>query len=309
MRSAPRGNSAFTLTEMLIAIAILAILVLLITRLVNSAAMITTLGNRRMDAEGHARPLFERMAIDFAQIVKSRGVSYYLKAGGSSSSMTGDSIGVNDRLAFFTSIPGYYASSLGYDSGVSLTAYRINADPSSAAYNKLERMGKGLPLNGAYATITPILFLNNVTSPTTTIDNIWPAATRAFPDASYSTDSDYEVAGPQVFRLEYNYNYKVPSGGTAPVDYPTTWTSVDNIAINDVASFVVSIAVVDSKSRALLSNAQLSALAGRLVDYSSGWPPGELLSQWQTALDGVIDMPRPAVSGIRLYQRHFYLNR
>ena len=34
---------------------------------------------------------------------------------------------------------------------------------------------------------------------------------------------------------------------------------------------------------------------------------GELLSTWQTALDGITDMPRPAISGIRLYERYFYL--
>jgi hypothetical protein len=223
--------------------------------------------------------------------------------------MTGGGSGVNDRLAFFTSVPGYYPSSLSWDSSISLTAYRINADPNSAAYNKLERMGKGLALNGAYSSNTPLLFLDSATSPSTTIDNIWPAATRAFPDPSYSTDSDYEIAGPQVFRLEYYYVSKLPSGGTAPVDYPATWTSVDNIAINDVVALVVSIAVIDFKGRALLSNAQLSTLSGRLVDYSSGWPPGELLSQWQTTLNGITNMPRPAISGIRLYQRHFYLSQ
>jgi prepilin-type N-terminal cleavage/methylation domain-containing protein len=303
------GTYAFTLVEMLVAIAVLATLILLITRLVDSAATITTLAHKRMDTEEHARPLLDRMAVDFAQMVKRLDVSFYLKAGGSSNAMSGGGAGVNDQLAFFTSVPGYYPSSLSYNSAVSLTAYRINADPNSAAYNKLERMGKGLALNAAYATQIPILFLDSATSPTTTIDNTWPAATRPYPDASYSTDSDYEIAGPQVFRLEYYCLYNAPDGGTALVDYPSTWTSVDHIAINDVAAIVVAIAVIDSKSKVLLSNSQLSALAGRLVDYSSGWAPGELLSRWQTTLDGVTDMPRPAISGVRLYERYFYLGR
>jgi prepilin-type N-terminal cleavage/methylation domain-containing protein len=302
-------NHAFTLVEMLVAISVLATLILLITRLVDSAATITTLAHKRMDTEEHARPLLDRMAVDFAQMVKRPDVSFYLKAGGSSNAMSGGGAGVNDRLAFFTSVPGYYPSSLGYNSAISLTAYRINADPNSAASYKLERMGKGLAFNAAYATQIPILFSDSATSPTTTIDNTWPAATRAYPDASYSTDSDYEIAGPQVFRLEYYYLYNAPGGGTVLVDYPSTWTSVDHIAINDVAAIVVAIAVIDSRSKMLLSNSQLSALAGRLVDYSSGWAPGELLSRWQTTLDGVADMPRPAISGIRLYERYFFLGR
>ena len=307
MRS--RMENAFTLVEMLVAIAVLATLILLITRLVDSATTITTLANKRMDAEEHARPVLDRMAVDFAQMVKRPDVSFYLKAGGSSNAMSSGGTGVNDRLAFFTSVPGYYPSALSYNSAISLTAYRINADPNSTAYNKLERMGKGLAFNAAYATQTPILFLDSATSPTATIDNTWPAATRPYPDASYSTDSDYEIAGPQVFRLEYYYFSNAPGSGAALVDYPSTWTSVDHIAINDVAAIVVAIAVVDSSSKALLSNSQLSALAGRLVDYSAGLAPGELLSRWQTTLDGVTDMPRPAISGIRLYERYFYLGR
>ena len=302
-------NYAFTLVEMLVAIAVLATLILLITRLVDSAATITTLANKRMDTEEHARPLLDRMAVDFAQMVKRPDVSFYLKAGGSSNAMSGGGAGFNDRLAFFTSVPGYYPSSSSYNSAISLTAYRINADLNSAACNKLERMGKGLAFNAAYATQIPILFLDSATSPTTTIDNTWPAATRPYPNASYSTDSDYEIAGPQVFRLEYYYLYNAPGSGTALVDYPSTWTSVDHIAINDIAAIVVAIAVIDSRSKVLLSNSQLSALAGRLVDYSSGWAPGELLSRWQATLDGVTDLPRPAISGIRLYERYFYLGR
>lgn len=302
-------SCAFTLVEMLVVVAVLATLVLLITRLVDSATTIVTLANKRMDAGEHARPPLDRMAVDFAQMVRRRDVSFYLKAGASSNAMSGGGAGVNDRLAFFTSVPGYYPSALSYNSAISLTAYRINADPNSAAYHKLERMGKGLAFNAAYATQIPIIFLDNATSPTTTIDNKWPAATRPYPDTSYSTESDYEIAGPQVFRMEYYYLCNTPGGGTVLVDYPGAWTSVDHIAINDVAAIVVAIAVIDSKSRVLLSNSQLSALAGRLVDYSSGWTPGELLSRWQTTLDGATDMPRPAISGVRLYERYFYLGR
>ena len=301
-------NHAFTLVEILVAIAVLTMLILLITRLVDNATTITVLGNKRIDAEGHARPLLDRMAIDFAQMVRRPDVSYYLKAGGSIDAMTGGDIGVNDRLAFFTSVPGYYPSSLSYNSTISLTAYRINADPTSAAYNKLERMGKALAFNAAYTTQIPILFLDSAPSPTTTIDRMWPTATRPYPDASYSTDSDYEIAGPQVFRLEYYYLCHAP-GGAALVEFPNTWTSVDNVAISDVIAIVVAIAVIDSRSRVLLSNSQLSTLTERLVDYSNGWPQGELLSRWQSALDGVTDMPRAGVSGIRLYERYFYLGR
>ena len=60
----------------------------------------------------------------------------------------------NDQIAFFSAVPGYYSQD-GYNSNASLVAYRVNADSNSASYNKLERMGKGLALNGAYDSPDP----------------------------------------------------------------------------------------------------------------------------------------------------------
>ena len=87
MHSTLRQDPAFTLAEILVALSVLTLLVLLLTQLLNHAAVVTTLGNKRMDADSQARPLFERMALDFAQIVKRSDVSYYLKS--ASTPMTG----------------------------------------------------------------------------------------------------------------------------------------------------------------------------------------------------------------------------
>jgi hypothetical protein len=80
------------------------------------------------------------------------------------------------------------------------------------------------------------------------------------------------------------------------------------VAIKEVAAVAVAIAVIDPKSKALLTDSQIAVLADRLPDFSSGWGPGELLARWQSALDGVTNMPRSAISGIRLYERYFYIS-
>jgi hypothetical protein len=37
--------------------------------------------------------------------------------------------------------------------------------------------------------------------------------------------------------------------------------------------------------------------------------PGQLLTNWRAAIDlNSIGLPRPAISGIRLYERFFYLS-
>src|ERR1700720_2005678 len=73
-------GAGFTLAELLVSVGVLVLLVLLATQLLNSAATITILGHKRMDADSQTRQLFDRMAIDFAQMVKRSDVDYYIKS-------------------------------------------------------------------------------------------------------------------------------------------------------------------------------------------------------------------------------------
>lgn len=291
MRSPPRATPAFTLAEMLVAIGVLSLLVLLTTQLLNNAAALTTAGNKRMDADSQARPLFERMALDFAQVIKRNDVSYYVKT--AATPMTG-----NDLMGFYSAVQGYYPTT---PSPISVVAYRVNSDSSnSAAYNRLERMGKGLDWNGASATNIPVVFRP------LTLHGTWPsvASSSAYDDTDPAKRT-YETIGPQVFRFEYYYLEKATGNLVAN---PAAWTSLPDVAIKDAAAIVVAIAVIDPRSRILLSNAQVATLAESLPDYASGSRPGELLTQWQSVLDNLANMPRPAVSSIRLYERCFYIS-
>ena len=79
----------------------------------------------------------------------------------------------NDRIAFYSAVPGYYPLASG-QSPVSLVAYRINAGGASSVFNKMERMGKGLVWNGVDPGYTPVAFMP------ITIANSWAAATSSF---------------------------------------------------------------------------------------------------------------------------------
>jgi hypothetical protein len=85
--------------------------------------------------------------------------------------------------------------------------------------------------------------------------------------------------------------------------------------MQDVAAIVVTIAVIDPKSRVLVTDAQLARLNGAdgspplLVDFAAGMTPGQLLAQWRAALDAnTVGLPPPAISGIRVYERYLYLS-
>src|SRR5438270_2120330 len=152
-----RVNHGFTLVELMVTMAILALLVLFVTSIVNSAATITTLGNKRMDADTQARQLLDRMAIDFAQMVKRDDVDFFAKGTVAPKSVGGAMAG-NDQIAFYSAVPGYYPSA-GSQSPVSLVAYRVNSNSTSSSYNKMERMGKGLVWNGVSTIDTPVVFM------------------------------------------------------------------------------------------------------------------------------------------------------
>ena len=74
-----------------------------------------------------------------------------------------------------------------------------------------------------------------------------------------------------------------------------------------VAAIVVTIAAIDPKSRVLLSEPNIKTLISDLKDFDPAQPIYDLTASWQSALDGITDMPRVAIDGVRIYQRYFYL--
>lgn len=286
-----RRGAAFTLVEMLLSITVLALIVLFVSRLFNAASTLTISGNKRMDADSEARPLLNRVATDLAQMVKRRDVDYFLKSAGTQAG--------NDQLAFYSMVPGYNATAA---SPISLVAYRINTQ------RRAERLGKGLIWNGDASPGTPMVFL-----PLTITAN-WVEATNS------STDIDYELIAPNVFRLEYYYVLKNGNLSDTPWDTTAGHTAVDGL--RDVAALSVAIAAIDPKSRALLDNSSqiappddnLTKLIGKLGDYSPGTTAGQLLTTWQDVLDNTTSpdaeisaMPRAGLTGVRIYERHFQL--
>jgi hypothetical protein len=134
-----------------------------------------------------------------------------------------------------------------------------------------------------------------------TISGNWAAAV-----STSATDSDYEVVGPEAFRLEYYYLLKNGSLSNTPWDTGAGHTSITGM--QDVAAIVADIAVIDPKSKVLLTNSQIATMTAGLSDYTTGMTPGQLRANWQTYLDGITSLPRPAISGVRLYERYFYLS-
>ena len=168
-----RFQAGFTLVELLASIAVLAVIVVVTSEILGTAAQLTTVNNKRMDANDQARMVFDRMANDFARMVRRRDVDYLFWKNSPSTVK-----GTNDAMYFFTEGASYFDSSAyptipaGASTGteknsVSLVGYRVNnyssvssvlvptiaQDPS---YYQLERLGKALSWDGgAYNAVQP----------------------------------------------------------------------------------------------------------------------------------------------------------
>src|SRR5205823_2179292 len=141
----------------LISLAVTVIIILMVAQLMNSATAVTRTGSKHIDTDTQARAALDRMALDFAKMLKRTDVDYYIKEPSGKYKGHGNGHGygkklnsgqqLNDQIAFFAQVPGYYPA--GAQSPVSLVAYRVNNGSSTLpSYLKLERMGKGLLWNG-----------------------------------------------------------------------------------------------------------------------------------------------------------------
>src|SRR5919106_1150290 len=191
-----RETSAFTLVELVVSLGVLVMLSLIATQLLNNAATVTTLGHGRMDVDSQAREVLDRMAIDFAKMVKRSDIDYYLKSPGNPQAG-------NDQIAFYTTSPGYFgtvpapAPSYTTKSPVTLVAYRIDPNSTWSSYNRMERLGHGLAWNAFSSSWPPIMFLPQ------TIIGTWGTGPNSVLFPSSEGNSEYEVIGPRFFVLDY----------------------------------------------------------------------------------------------------------
>jgi hypothetical protein len=316
-----RGRpNAFTLAELLVSVFVLAIIILMMAQLMNNAAAITKTGHKHISTDTQARTIFDRMAVDIAQMLKRNDIDYYMKGptgiynghgnghGWGQRRQTGQQ--GSDQIAFFSQVSGYYPST-GSQSPISLVGYRVNENAGSPAYLKLERMGKGLLWNGVdnpnrqpnHSDFTsPIVFLPLL------IRDRWPAAVSG---TTADSQSHYETIGPGVFRFEYYYLLKNGKLTDVPWDIEarpsqTTFSNPQSIGLVDIEAIVVGIAVIDSASRALIDAANsnsLDDLASDMADFRTSPGRGiggqknigDLEYRWNGVLVGDPDQGAPGV--------------
>ena len=311
-------QSAFTLVEMLVSVAVLALMVVMVSQLTNSAA--TTVGNsgKHMDADTEARLLFNRMAYETQKMVKRQDVDYstfkqpastYLTVYGGGAQPANLQNNQNDQFAFYSETNGYFTSNTisGSDKApVSLIAYKVdNQLYPAGSVPVLWRLGKGLGWepNNASGGWENMVYLPM------TFDKRWPKG-KLFD----TTDPSYQTISPQVFRFEYTYLLKATASKAARFSitpWDTAATAPAHTSINgfkDVNAIVVAIALLDSTSRVIVRD-----YTNLINAFPDAVDNKDIESQWLPVLNSpsfatVAKIPQTAASAVRVYQRTFYLD-
>ena len=142
---------AFTLMELLVSIVVVVIIVLMGTQLMTSTTAITRTAHKHIDTDTQARVVFDRMALDFAQMLKRTDIDYYVKQrSGYNGHGNGHGWGQgkngdkgSDQIAFFSAVPGYYPSGI-------LQARKVRFRSSLIGSPKVHRVGLPLAMADLY---------------------------------------------------------------------------------------------------------------------------------------------------------------
>jgi prepilin-type N-terminal cleavage/methylation domain-containing protein len=281
-------RGGFSLLEILVAVAVLGLLVLMVSQLVQSGSTVISGSRKNLSADAQAREVFSRFALDVAQMAKRADMD----------AIFSDQDG-NKKIFFYSESPGF-ASSSNNLSPISLVGYRVGANDG------LERLGKGLPWSGAgHPAFLTYASTNSTTAlPQSTLAGAWSSAVGASPTYD-GVDTDYHPLAPGVFRFEYCFQKK---------DGSYTLTRDPSKGFRDVSAIVLSLAVLDGDSRKIapdtsnLAEALPSPSASELTDDKL---PAEI---WQAkvndyaAFSSSAGIPVAAAQRVRIYQRAFPLN-
>ncbi len=331
---------------MLVAMAVLTILILVISKIVGFSLQLTDSAGRNADSGIESKQVLDRIGADIAGMVSRIDVDQFYYSGNASS-------GESDKMFFYSQQTGYFPTNAAAyyatnQSPVTLVGYRItsNTSDSPSGLPVLERLARGLtpgPDNsssygGPFTGPLQYLSFPAATSPTNyqaalggSITNVWGAnenntlsgAGREGDVGTLGGNFDdgaspfFHIIGGDVFRFEVCF--QIQQGTSSPYYslYPgyTNCAPVYPASITNTLAIVVAIAVLDSQSRKLVPAASwtkmIAALQNPTAADLTANPPILMDSLWNSELPTLAakaGIPVLAASHVKIYQRCYYLN-
>ena len=269
------GRGAFSLVEVLVAMAIFLFMAVLVASITGGVSQVAGQSQRRMSVDGGVRQSLSRISSDLSRAIIRNDLPFRIekKSG-------------NDGLMFFAAAEGYSAGR-----GITMLGYQVTNE-------SLQR--------GAEATT----WTSNGASALS-----FTSVTNAVSSNSYLSidSSNYEILEPDIFRMEVAFlmgdgvitNTVGTNAGSTT--YIASFASTARTASSNASrAVIVTVAAVDSRARALMTPSEYSQLANNFSDATAGSDP---LTAWKGYLtNSAVVLPQPVREGIRIYQRYIYID-
>ena len=304
-------RGGFTLIELMVSIVILVLIVLIMTTVVDVASKTSVTAGKAMDLESEVRLVFDRLAQDLGQAVARPDVDWNLKK----------NPGASDEI-------GFWAQTRGYAGNRTLSSVNFRVGAGTNGLPELNRAAKGLGWDDMVLGVEPDPG-NPKTLPQPGPDDYQLLGDQVFrmetcnllEDGSLSTTyynpslknsliasrkplvSDDSAAGYKVGSWwTFNQTHFVCKDATSG---RAVWEKL--APVQNVRALVVGLAVLDRRTRILLTKPQMDDLAGRLADAVDGQ---DILTAWKpvSANPAALNSIHPLASQtVRFYQRYFPL--
>lgn len=271
-------RKSFTLPELLIAIAITSILLFFFTQILDTVNRTIKVSTQLIDSTAQARFVFDRLGIDLNNMPIRSDIDYV---------MTNSPVDT-DFLRFLSKTKGP-----GGDRPLSLIGYKISQSESGAF--SLHRGIKGYQWSSygfmGFSTNRPVPSLLNL------------------PDELSLGEKDYEEISSGIFKAGIVFQYKNTGKihRAPPMTQLTTNRPSITIQITNLASVVVTFAIMDMKYKELMTPESYDLLATKFTEAPEGITP---LAHWNTNLEYRFTefsegIPKPVAQSIRVFQRFY----
>ncbi len=264
---------AFSLIEMLVAMAVLAVLGVIIAQAINLSSTALSRSDKDMSAIAQMRLALDRLGADLAGGVVRRDVPIHV-----------EKLPGNDRLLFYSPVPSALPTSA--PRSISRIAYRVEPAGSTNAH-QLARAAVGLSWTAAENHLV-------------TIASDSPIGAPGFPP-----DDRFDILANSIFRFEVSFVSH--SSAAAPGMVFTNFPATPAEWIEKVGAIRITVAALDTESRKMLPDGQIPvALANQFPDAVDGQ---STIASWNeiavdaTALSAAAGIPAGVASSVRVFER------
>jgi len=269
------GRGAFSLVEVLVAMAVFLFMAVMVASITGGVSRITGQSQRRMSVDGGVRQSLSRISADFSRAIIRSDLPFRIekKSG-------------NDSLNFLAAAEGYSAGR-----GITMLGYQVtNAS--------LQRGAEATTWTSSGASALSFTSVTNAVSSNSYLS---------------ISSANYEILESDIFRMEVAFlmgdgsiksTVGTNAGGTT---YIASFASTARTASSDaIRAVIVTVAAVDSRARELVPPSEYSQLANI---FSDATPGSDVLTAWKENLKNSISgMHQAARENVRIYQRYIYID-